>query len=51
MFDTKRLLSSGQVADAYLLGLAIRHAGRLATLDRRLIVDPVYGGASGLRLI
>jgi len=28
-----RLTGHGQVTDAYLLGLAIHHRGRLATLD------------------
>jgi toxin-antitoxin system PIN domain toxin len=51
LFDLNRLLSCSQVTDAYLLGLAIRHGGQLATLDRRLVVDPVRAGASGLRLI
>jgi toxin-antitoxin system PIN domain toxin len=30
------LLGHNQVTDAYLLGLAIRHDGRLATLDQRI---------------
>lgn len=49
--DAARLLSSGQVTDSYLLALACAHGGRLASLDRRLVVDAVRGGAQGLLLI
>jgi hypothetical protein len=31
------------VTDAYLLALAVRHGGRLATFDRRIAVDVVPG--------
>lgn len=51
MIDTERLLSSGQVTDSYLLALACAHKGQLATFDRRLVTDAVYGGAQGLHLI
>ncbi|WP_156170491.1 TA system VapC family ribonuclease toxin [Luteimonas sp. FCS-9] len=46
-----RLLSSGQVTDTYLLALAVRMGGRLASFDRRLVVDAVRGGAEALRLL
>ncbi len=49
--DATRLLSSAQVTDSYLLALAITHNGKLATFDRRLVVDAVRGGAKGLHLI
>jgi hypothetical protein len=49
--DTKRLLSSGQVTDSYLLALACANNGRLATLDRHLVTDAVHKGAKGLYLI
>ncbi len=49
--DATRLLSSAQVTDSYLLALAIAHNGKLATFDRRLVVDAVRGGAKGLHLI
>jgi predicted nucleic acid-binding protein len=32
-----RLLGHRQITDAYLLGLAIHHGGKLATLDRGLL--------------
>lgn len=46
--DASRLLTSAQVTDTYLLALAVAHGGQLATLDRRLIVDAVAGGAGHL---
>ena len=41
-FAGVRLLGHQQVTDAYLLGLAIRRGGMLATLDQRLgtLTDP-----------
>ena len=49
--DASRLLSSGQVTDSYLLALARAHGGKLATFDRRLVLDAVSDGAQSLRLI
>ena len=49
--DASRILSSAQVTDSYLLALACAHGGKLATFDRRLVVDAVKGGAKGLHLI
>lgn len=49
--DMTRLLSHAQVTDSYLLALALAHGGQLATLDRRLVVDAVTGGAAALRQI
>jgi len=49
--DASRLLSSGQVTDSYLLALACNRGGRLASFDRRLVVDAVRGGALALHLI
>ena len=49
--DAKRLLSSGQITDTYLLALASAHGGQLATFDNRLIVDAVHQGLSALHLI
>jgi uncharacterized protein len=50
-FDVSRMLSSTQIADSYLLGLARSHGGRLATFDRRLVADTVHEGAMSLHLI
>jgi uncharacterized protein len=33
----ERLTGHGQVSDAHLLGIALRHGGRLATLDRGIL--------------
>jgi uncharacterized protein len=49
--DVSRLLTSAQITDSYLLALAAAHGGQLATLDRRLIVDAVVGGAASLCVI
>lgn len=49
--DASRLLNSAQVTDSYLLALACTHGGKLATFDRRLVVDAVRGGAKALHLI
>ena len=51
ILDASRLLSSAQMTDSYLLVLAIAHDGKLATFDRRLVVDAVRGGTKGLHLI
>jgi uncharacterized protein len=49
--DALLLSSHAQVTDTYLLALARAHGGRLATLDRRLVVDAVRGGRNALELI
>jgi toxin-antitoxin system PIN domain toxin len=49
--DPGKILTSGQVTDSYLLALAAKHGGKLATLDRRLSVNAVRGGKSALHII
>jgi uncharacterized protein len=49
--EAARLLASAQVIDTYLLALAVAHGGKLATFDRRVVVDAVYSGAHGLHVI
>jgi uncharacterized protein len=49
--DASRLLTSSQVTDSYLLALAQAHRGKLATLDRQLVVDSVVNGAKSLAFI
>ncbi len=39
--EWQRMLGHRQVTDAYLLALAVRHGGRLVTLDRRIGLDVV----------
>lgn len=43
LIDWQRLLGHRQVTDAYLLALATRHQGRLATFDQRISPDLVFG--------
>jgi toxin-antitoxin system PIN domain toxin len=49
--DPKRLLSSSQVTDTYLLALARAKNGQLATFDRRLVTDAVHDGSKSLHVI
>lgn len=49
--DPSRLSSHTQVTDSYLLALAHAHGGRLASMDRKLVVSPVIGGGDALALI
>ena len=49
--DADQVLTSAQVTDTYLLGLAVAHGGRLATFDRRLSVKAVNGGKAALHII
>jgi toxin-antitoxin system PIN domain toxin len=51
LFVAERVLTPAQVTDTYLLGLAVRHGGRLATLDRRLSPLAVIGGEEALLVI
>lgn len=51
LVDRARLLSPKRTTDIYLLALAVRHGGRLATLDRRLSPDAVHGGRDALYVI
>ena len=43
LFDVRLAGASKQVTDVYLLGLAVRHKGRLATFDRHIPVKAVRG--------
>ncbi len=45
LFDRSRLVSSRLVTDTYLLGLAVRHGGRLATFDQGIPLRAVVGAA------
>lgn len=50
-FRLKRPLTSGQLTDIYLLGLAVQNDGRLATFDATIPADAVAGGRAALLLI
>ena len=39
------------LTDSYLLALALRHGGKLATFDKKLVVHAVHGGAAALHVI
>lgn len=43
-----RVTSHKQTTDVYLLALAVSRGGKLATLDRKLPVSAVKGGAEAL---
>ncbi|HET8900181.1 MAG TPA: TA system VapC family ribonuclease toxin [Rhodanobacteraceae bacterium] len=51
LVDRTRLLAHAQVTDTWLLALAVRHGGRLATFDRRLVTSAVQGGEAARHLI
>jgi len=42
-FDTTLLAGPRQITDAYLLGLAVKHGGRLVTFDQGIAVHVVTG--------
>ncbi|MGO8780248.1 MAG: VapC toxin family PIN domain ribonuclease [Rhodomicrobium sp.] len=42
-FDPDRILGPNQITDAYLLALAVKHGGRLATLDYGVSLRAVRG--------
>lgn len=50
-FAIARPMTSAQVGDIYLLGLAVANGGRLATFDRRLDAAVVHGGAEALHIV
>ena len=39
------------LADLYLLGLAVSHGGKLATLDQRIPISTVAGGGKAIDLV
>jgi hypothetical protein len=43
LLDWRRVLGSRQLTDTYLLALAVRHDGRLVTLNRAVSLDAVPG--------
>ena len=42
---------SSQLADLYLLALAVEHGGKLATFDRKMPANLIPGGSDALALI
>ncbi|MEO6966990.1 MAG: TA system VapC family ribonuclease toxin [Rhodanobacteraceae bacterium] len=49
--DATRLLTPHQITDTYLLALAVKHGGKLASFDKRLVADAVRGGNAALHVI
>jgi toxin-antitoxin system PIN domain toxin len=47
----EKVLTAAQVTDTYLLALAHRHGGQLATFDRKLSTTAVKGGNKALHVI
>jgi toxin-antitoxin system PIN domain toxin len=43
LFDHAFILGPNQITDVYLLGLAVKHGGRLVTFDRGLPIKAVRG--------
>jgi len=43
MFDHSYILGPNQITDVYLLGLAVKHGGRLVTFDRGVPLRAVRG--------
>lgn len=50
-FTPDKFDSAQHITDTYLLALAVKHGGRLATFDRRLRPDAVKSGADALHII
>ncbi len=51
ILEPAALITHAQITDVYLLGLAVHHKGKLATLDQRIPVDAVRGGRQTLELV
>ena len=49
--DPDKLLNANHLTDTYLLALAVKHGGSLATFDRRLSILAVPGGREALTVI
>jgi toxin-antitoxin system PIN domain toxin len=46
LIDWQRIYGSRQLTDVYLLALAVKHGGRLVTLDSNIAIDAVHGAKS-----
>jgi len=51
LVNVEQILTPGQVTDSYLLALAVKNRGQLATFDRRLTIRAVRRGRVGLHII
>jgi predicted nucleic acid-binding protein len=48
LFAVEKIVGPGQLSDAYLLALALRHGGRVASFDRTLPWEALAGGSPDL---
>lgn len=51
IFRLAPVLSANQTTDVYLLGLAVKHGGKLATFDRSIPTTGVIGGERALEIV
>jgi toxin-antitoxin system PIN domain toxin len=51
LLKPEAVITHAHVTDVYLLGLAVRNGGKLATLDQRIPAAAVEGGAAALEII
>ena len=51
VLEPNRAITPSQLTDVYLLGLAVHHGGRLATLDRRIPMHAVRGGGEAIEFV
>ncbi len=51
ILESDAIITRAQITDVYLLGLAVRNKGKLATLDQRIPVNAVRGGRQAVELI
>jgi uncharacterized protein len=51
VIDWSRVMGHNQITDAYLLALAVKHGGALATLDHRVALSAVRGANSSHLLL
>ncbi len=51
LVDFSLIRTSAQMTDTWLLALAVRNGGKLATFDRRLVTTAVKGGSQALYVI
>ena len=51
IIEPDAIITHAQITDVYLLGIAVHHKGKLATLDRRIPVEVIHGGRQALELI
>lgn len=47
----RSLVTQSQITDVYLLGLAVHHCGKLATLDTHIPAGAVKGGEAALEIV